>query len=224
MNVSVVARETSLDHIQGDQRTAEMLDAALDRPRLLWLLLLAVREYMTLQQLQRGKGEGAPSFGGVIARESFDRREAARAERIHRALDALYSAYDPGQVRGAILEALVEQQLRGRYSGSGDLCENNVQIRIDNGASHTTSTSIDVLGFDGIVGESHDCKADSGQFQPTWVAELQEEVASRGLGVGLATADFKGTAERKLSRNGIRLTRAHLVSAEFLHGQRLPLR
>jgi hypothetical protein len=64
-------------------------------------------------------------------------------------------------------KALRNSRSKSRYGGGTDLCRNNVVIRLENGKVHSTSTSIDVLGWDGAVGECHDCKADSRHFRQT---------------------------------------------------------
>ena len=69
------------------------------------------------------------------------------------------------------------------------------------------------------MGEGHDCKADavSWKSKQTWLDELAQEVAPRGLLVGLVTADSRGVAERKLRREGIRVAGLTLVHADRLY-------
>lgn len=215
-------RETALENVCGEAAYADVLDAAFGRPRMVWLVLFAIREYETLSQIQNGRGAGAPSLSTAIGRQRFDRREATQARRVAQGLVDLYSNHDGGNVRGALLEGLAEQQIKSRYGGGTHLCRNNVVIRLENGKVHTTSTSIDVLGWDGAVGECHDCKADSRRFRQTWIDELERNVAPRGFAVGLVTADMNGTARRKVAAKKLRWSRALLITGDTL-ATRLPL-
>ena len=218
--LTVVRRQTALDEIAADSVFRDVVDATLARPRMVWLLLLVIREYATVSQLEHGRGDGL-GLSSVLGRQRFDKREEAQAQRIARGLHKLYRKYNAGNLRGAFLEALTEQHIRPRYGGSGNTCCNNAVIRIENGQTHTTSTGVDVLGWDGNVGECHDCKADAGGFRAEWIGELERHVAPRGFAIGLVTADSQATAKRKLRRLQIKWRRAQLISEQDF--ARLPL-
>lgn len=223
--LEVVQRDMSLARINADDHFVGLLDSALGQPRMVWLVLLAVREYHTVAQLRTGRGYGAPGLRQLINRQPFDRQAKTQAERIVRALDGLYSAHDEGQVRGAVLERLAEQQIRSRYAGLGAMCENNIKFRVwGSKGDHTTSRSVDVVGWDGTTGECHDCKVDARKFDAVLVAELERDVTPHGLVVGMVTADQRPTAERKLrALNFRRATATALVTEETLFSV-LPLR
>lgn len=222
--VTVVGRDTSHARVSADSRFAEILDASLGQPRMVWFAIFAIREYHTHAQLVHGRGGGAPNLLLAIQRQGFDGRQATLARRIQTALAGLYDEHDEGSVRGVLLEKLVEQQIRSRYGGASDLCDNNVKIRVaGSDPDHMTSTSIDVIGFDGSIGEGHDCKADSKRFVKyrPWVTELDEKVARPDLSIGLVTADSTRTARRKMG--SLQPKRLILIGEEHLF-TRLPLR
>jgi hypothetical protein len=224
-NVVVVGRDVAPDACVGDARFSDVMDAALAAPNMVELVLFAIREYPTHHSLVNGRGGEAVGLASHVSRRRLGRGERNRAKRIVRALDGLYRDFDPSHVRGLLIEKLVEQQIRPRYSGAGDICDNNVRIEIGpTHWRHETSTGFDVLGWDGTEGEGHDCKADavSWRDKKDWIAELDSEVVPRGLAVGLVTADSKSTAERKLAREGIRHGRLVLIDADRLF-MRLPL-
>jgi hypothetical protein len=148
----------------------------------------------------------------------------ARRRRVGELLEDLYRAFHPGEnrVRGAVLEALLERHLVSRYGGPGEMLENNLKFAIGNGSARYSSgeKSIDVFGFDGLVGECHDCKVNPGKFDPDWVHELQDDVAPLGFKIGLVTAtDSRTFAEAKIARSGIRVspTATTIITAEDFH-------
>jgi hypothetical protein len=223
-SVTVVGRDATHARVSADARFADILDASLGQPRMVWFALFAIREYHSHEQLVHGRGGGAPSLPATIQRQGFDNRQATLARRIHTALAGLYAEHDEGSVRGVLLEKLVEQQIRSRYGGTDHLCDNNVKVRVaGSDPDHTTSTSIDVIGFDGSIGEGHDCKADSKRFVKyrPWITELDEKVARPDLSIGLVTADSSNTARRKMG--SFRPQHLILIGEEHLF-TRLPLR
>lgn len=225
--VVVIARETTLDACCEDPSFAEVMDATLGRPQMVWLLLQAIRRYHDAATLQDGRGEG-PGLERFVSQLTLGPGERNQAKRIVNGLTRLYAAHDPAHVRGAALERLVHVQIRPRYSGPDDLLDDNVKIELGPAdARHQTSTSIDNLGWDGAVGEAHDCKVDPRHWKSklSWLNELEEEVVPRGLAVGLVTADSRSSAERKLRDVGFKCRVSTLVPAESLHAKRplLPL-
>ena len=220
-NVVVVARDQSLDACSEDPAFAEVMDATFGRPQMVWLLLIAIRQYRTAVALENGLQQ-------FVNELSLGPRERAEANRITGALRTLYGRHDPAHVRGAALERLAHAQIRRRYSGANDLLVDNVKIELGPANSrHQTSTSLDVLGWDGGVGEGHDCKVDARLWKSKlgWLAELEQEVVPRGLSVGLVTADGRASAERKLRDCGFRCRVSTLIPAEGLHNRspQLPL-
>jgi hypothetical protein len=108
-----------------------------------------------------------------------------------------------------LLEALVERSIKARYGGGDDTLTNNLRFRVedDNGESHETSTSIDVIGVCAKTdaGECIDCKVRSRSFKSSWVDELIDDVGPFGFRIGLATADSTRTARGRLKHRGITL-------------------
>lgn len=184
------------------------------------LVLLAIREWETHPTLVYGRGGDNKGLAHFVSRQKYGPGERSRAARIVKGLVGLYRDFNEGHVRGVLLEQLVEQQLRSRYAGTGCLCENNVKIELGPASSrHQTSRGLDVVGWDGRVGEGHDCKTDavSWKSKQSWLDELSSDVAPRGLLVGLVTADSRSVAERKLRREGVQFRGLTLVHADRLY-------
>jgi hypothetical protein len=82
------------------------------------------------------------------------------------------------------------------------LLDNNLELEISDGkVSHTTSTSVDVVGFCAVEdrGECHDCKVRSREFDMDWLKELVDNVAPFGFRIGAATADSITVAKRRIN-------------------------
>lgn len=226
-NVVVVERETALDTYSRDPRVNDVMDAALGRPNLIWLVLVAIREYHSYGELVKGKG-GGPSLEVMVSRQHFGPRERMQSARIVAALKGLYRDHDAGNTRGMLLERIVQQQIQTRYSGQGGVCTDNVKIELGpNDSRHRTTKSLDVLGWDGTVGEGLDCKVSARHWSTkvSWLIELERQVVPRGLAVGLVTADSRGRAEVRLRSIGFRPRTTTLIPSEDLYSQRprLPL-
>ena len=89
------------------------------------------------------------------------------------------------------------------------------------GSARYTSgdNSIDVMGFDGVVGECHDCKVNPSRFKSTWVHELQRDVAPHGMTIGLVTAaSSRDWAAQRIQAGGVTVVPATtIVTAQDFH-------
>jgi hypothetical protein len=213
VRIGIVSRSEQYDAIHNDEAMTDIVEAVREHPHLLRLVAQLLREFQSLDQL-RGLRSGRPS-AHVFAQHYRSGRAVGRGvDKIVGGFDRLYMTFNEGNVRGAVLEALVESKIRSRYGGADHLLTNNVVFRLSNGQEYVSSTSIDVIGFDGERGECVDCKARSRAFAKPWIDELVANVVPRGLRVGLATADSTRTAERELKRNSVSTRNATIVTPD----------
>ncbi len=222
MRVYPLGRVESLAAITSDRRTQELVRLVEHETSLLGLLFQIIRRFHKTAELAQGRREDGFTLGRMVSsyRVSTLAQRTSR-RRIGELIEELYTAYAPGEgnVRGAILEALVELRLRRRYGETGDLLENNLRFALFNGTQYSTKDqSIDVIGFDGAVGECHDCKVNAGRFCPDWVLELQREVAPFGFKIGLVTVGGASWARKSIAGLGIALdSNTVLVGQEDFH-------
>src|SRR5688500_234985 len=132
MRVVEVGREPAHARIAGDPRVAEIVDVVRQDGEMLALVLHAIRYFHTEDELRfgpRGAGTNLRKFLDLQMRKGS--RPARRlAEKIAVALEGLYRDEDEGNVRGTLLEALVEDRLRGRYASSECLLTNNLLFHL----------------------------------------------------------------------------------------------
>ncbi|HEY7933601.1 MAG TPA: hypothetical protein VID48_07230 [Solirubrobacteraceae bacterium] len=127
-----------------------------------------------------------------------DQRSRATAVTLARLFERLYKRFDAGNVRGCLIEAMVETRLRARYADAGSQLDNNVFVTLSNGAKYRTSTSVDVVGHDGYRGECHDCKARGRYVDTEWITELVAHLVPHQFRIGVATAESAPTARRAM--------------------------
>ena len=88
-----------------------------------------------------------------------------------------------------VIEGLTKRRLGVRYSHYGSQLEDNARFRLEDGAVYDSgSNSIDVIGFDGSVGECHDCKVQARNVSRSWIEELIRCVRPNGFRIGLVAA------------------------------------
>lgn len=126
-------------------------------------------------------------WGGLRGPDSIT-RYASHWARQHRAADAatvtaiddaaslltqLYGSWSHrlDHLRGAMVEGLVETRLRSRYAQN--TLANNVTITVSNGVNYTSSTTADVVGWDGARGECHDCKVRAKNVDVDFLREME---------------------------------------------------
>jgi hypothetical protein len=210
-------RDPAFDAILGDACFIALAkDAALYRTVRAFIsrAIIRYKDAADAESGPNGNGFDIGTYGRLFAGDQPSEETLAAVRRAGEALTELLRSYDPGHVRGAVIEGLVETRLRVRYGGH--ILDNNVFLQFENGAAYTTSRSVDVVGWDGDDGECHDCKARARAFVPEWILELEDDVGPRGLAIGLVTADSFRPAQRALANNGIRLRTATLISLEKL--------
>lgn len=221
MKVVATGFETSHRDITTDSRTIELVGIVEKDKRLLGLLFQIIRRFHTAAELENGRDGKASNLEQLVRDYPVTPALLGARSKVRDLVHDLYHDFKPSEarVRGALLEAVVEGRLRTRYSGNGSMLENNLQFQIENGSTYSSGTkSIDVLGFDGQLGECHDCKANAARFEPDWVHELQTEVATRGFRIGLVTATgSRSWAETLMRKAGITVApeTAILTSKDF---------
>jgi hypothetical protein len=205
--VKVVPLEVEDAHqkIFGDSLVEQVVESVHAHRPLLAFLTSVLRSYKSADALKTRN----PSLRKFAAAQGAKRSERDALDRLCTAIERLYAKYDPGTVRGVIVEALVERTIKPRYGGADDLLNNNLRFRVEDGSgnSHETSTSIDVIGVCGAdkAGECIDCKVSSRAFKRSWVEELTDRVAPFGFRIGLATTDSPQTARQRLKSAGINI-------------------
>jgi hypothetical protein len=122
-----------------------------------------------------------------------------------RLLDRLYANHgfpNAGNLRGALLEGLVLESLRPRY-GATNLSD-NVEITITNNANYTSPANrpIDVVGWDGNVGECHDCKMKPISLDAAFIKHLADGLPRPEFRLGVVTSMSEVTARASLRRQG----------------------
>jgi hypothetical protein len=122
------------------------------------------------------------------------------ADEIGPRLDKLYGRYDPGRVRGGLVERLVYHQIKPRYEHN-TLADNTVAT-LSNGIEYTTPTSIDVAGWDGHLGEFHDCRARSDKLNLDLVRDLEANLPREHFAIGLVTLKSRVLMAKDLSDQG----------------------
>ena len=88
-------------------------------------------------------------------------------------------------MRGAVVEHLVLEAIRPRYRENN--LADNVFVLIEE-TSYRTSRSVDVAGWDGNVGECHDCKTRSRGFDADF-AQPGAEFLAEHFKIGLVSTD-----------------------------------
>lgn len=211
-----VRRDASHEAIFRDERFEDLVEATGEHEELMQFVGAVVRRCTDRRVLAKS----AMSLDGRIVQP----RRRARAQQIVNGLDALYAMFDPGNVRGCVIEAMVISRLRLRYSMS--LLEDNVFVTVtDGGKDYTTSTSVDAFGWDGEArrGEAHDCKAKASECDAAWLNELLDNLLACDIRVGVATATSGGNAKHVLRDAGVRrIERLAVLGPEDWWG-RVPL-
>lgn len=114
-------------------------------------------------------------------------------------LAGLYQRHHAGRVRGAVVEHLVLEALRPRY-GENNL-DDNVFVLLDETA-YRSSRSVDVAGWDGNVGECHDCKTRSRSFDLDFARNLEQNLPPEHFRIGLVSTDSEAVTAGQLAARG----------------------
>lgn len=112
----------------------------------------------------------------------------------------LYDRHDQGRLRGAVIERLVYLQIEPRYANNrlGD----NVRVVLENGIDFSSSTSVDVVGWDENYGECHDCRARSAKINIEFIRELEENLPDAHFKVGVVSVDSRSRMVGELAAAG----------------------
>jgi hypothetical protein len=217
VKVEHVEPDAGFDAILNDSAFRTLLDEVLTDKAVLLLMAQVILKYTTVASLRGSTQSNLPSVHVFAAK--FIPARPRSAQKVADSFVTLYGGHDPGHVRGAILEGLVERRLSTRYGGSGQDLVNNHKIRLSESGRilYTSSSSIDVTGWDGTVGECHDCKAASHTFRGRFILELETELVPRRFKVGLVTADSRQRVLFNFKKKGIPEPRfAQIVPMEHL--------
>jgi hypothetical protein len=201
LKAEVTGRDEVMLPIIEDAATQEVVDAVAQDRVLLAFLMSVIRDFTDRQALT----DRSPNLRKLANNYAHSKAERNAVGRICGSIETLYRDFDPAHVRGALLEALVQRAIKARYGGGSDWLQNNIEFRIEKGEdSHTTTTSVDVLGIDmaAELGECHDCKVRAKKVDPKWLKELQDDLAPIGFRIGIATAGSARVARRDLARIG----------------------
>ena len=196
MKVSLDA-DRAHQEIFDDEDFQYVVERASQSKAMLQFVGAAIRRYDGLKDVVHGKAGGDQNMEAYANSYHRDGRTRSTGVDIARRFARLYKRFDAGNVRGCLIEAMVQAQLRMRYAGAR--LENNVFVELSNGVSYRTSTSADVVGYDGQRGECHDCKARGRNVDMSWIAELVAELTPHEFRIGVATADSAPAASREMS-------------------------
>lgn len=211
MQVSL-ERDAAHERIFDDEDVAAVVEAAAVNRKLMHFLGNIVQRYDSADAVRLGRRGGGPnleSYANQFLGRGTDRKTA---QPLIRLIEKLYGQHDPGNLRGTLIEAMVQRRLRVRY-GSG-LLDNNVYVILTNQIDYRTSTSIDVVGHDGDVGECHDCKARARRVDAALITELVQNLGPHGFRFGIATADSTRVAVAELRQKGIDLEQVRILAPE----------
>jgi hypothetical protein len=227
MKVDILAeRESQFDALKASLRLTDLIEHVFAKRLLLPLLIELIRNFKTDAEYRAGVGGRNPDqyAAAYVRTRHRSRNEKEAVSRMVRDLGALYREFGGQEnlLRGFVVEMLVKHALRPRYGASGrDILDDNVRFAIDNGARYESRSTIDVIGFERArgLGEVHDCKLQASHWAKeralAWARELERDVASRGLAVGLVTITARDRARGIL--DGLGLGRAsRLVPLEEL--------
>jgi len=201
MKIEETGRDEVMRPILEDENTQTIVDAVAQEAGLRAFLMSVIRDFKDRRELTARN----PNLRKLANNYAGSRSERSAADRLCRSIELLYARFDPSNVRGAILEAVVQRAIQVRYGGGSDWLENNIAFRIErDGETLTTSTSVDVLGIDMTAesGECHDCKVRARKVDADWLNELQDKLAPFGFRIGIATADSARVAKREMKLLG----------------------
>ncbi len=187
----------------------------------LYFLARVITRYRDANELEHGPASSGLSIDRFIEVLSAYTQAGAGVvpdstmRKIADILIALYDRHDPGHVRSAILEGLVEERLRERGRYPGHLLENNVVVIAENGTPYSrldqsTSSEGHLLGRSPRLQDARQV------VLPAWIAELESELFPRGFEIGLVTADGYRNALNRLKDNGVVRRNAQILPLEQL--------
>ncbi|HEY1834450.1 MAG TPA: hypothetical protein VGG08_08445 [Solirubrobacteraceae bacterium] len=218
-----VTFEQDRDHqrIFDDEDFVFVLEQA-ERSKLMQqFIAAAIRRYQTRDEVRRGKRGGDRNMEGEANSYFKDKRSRQNGVAVAHRFARLFDVHDAGNVRGALIEAMVEGRLRARY-GHGQL-NNNVNVALSNGVEYRTSTSVDVAGHDGELGECHDCKAKGSNVDIAWIRELVVNLGPHRFRIGVATAESAPAAAQAMRSRGGGIPQGVTITGPELWWDNLPL-
>lgn len=148
-----------------------------------------------------------PNKSGVVTMAATWRVNARDVMEAAGHLQSLYNAHgtlDASRLRGALIEGLVHWRLSGRYAPPCCLTDNATLTVEDEGSSYSSSTTIDVVGWDDAarLGECHDCKVQPHRVCHALIAELAQNLSPSHFKIAISTAVSRSSAIATLKRDG----------------------
>lgn len=196
-------RRPTFDAIFGDANFLALVDQFKAHALVRGFLVTAVKENI----------DGPPAnatfalYGRLwgTSHEDVGDEVAAEVEESGRLLDELYLTHgqpNPGNLRGAILEGLVMEALRPRY-GHAEL-QDNTEITISNGVHYTSPPNqpLDVVGWDGALGECHDVKMRAGRLVAPFIQHLADGLPYPTFRLGIVTTMSRFSVAGALKAQG----------------------
>jgi hypothetical protein len=219
VRLEIEGRETAHDTILNDSELMELVNEAVGHPNLIGFVASVISDFKSRESALAGVGTGGITLRVFAERWGKTTEERRARARIVDLFESLYQRYEPGNLRGMIVEQIVQRRMPIRYGGDNDVVENNAFFVIRNGGTFRSHpNSIDVLAFDAVEerGECHTCKVQARDFahEANFIERLVNEVAPRGIRIGLVCAQERKPAERKLREGGIPIGVARLVTPE----------
>lgn len=216
MRVEFVEPDYGFAAILADPAFGDLIELVMRDETILGLVAQVIKSYQTRPSLD-GAG-GQPAIEAFVATFASRPRSKSSAGKTSAAFRALYANHDPRHVRGAILEGMVEQRLKVRYSGQDHDLVNNHKIRCsdDDHAPYVSSTTVDVIGWDRTVGECHDCKVAARGFDSAFIGEMETNLVPRRFKIGMVTADTQAQTSVELQRKNFRPRSAQVIPFERL--------
>lgn len=204
-------RHSTLDGIFGDPDFAPVfVELARSRKARIFFTSVVRRVNVRLDGPQ-GLEMHARLFVAVEPAHGTDRQAVEEAARL---LTRLYRRHDEGNLRGALLEGFLRFRLAVRYAPPASL-NDNVVVIVSNGVTYRTPTTIDVVGWDGRVGECHDCKVRAKSVNFGLIQSLERDLPQE-FRIGIVTVESRLAAAGRFHALGFRPRRATILSAEDL--------
>lgn len=195
-----------------------VIEQAAKNKDMLMFVAAAIRQFESHEEVVHGK-LGSKRNMESRANEYFkDKRSRENGVAMARRFAALYGRFDPGTVRGCLIESMVEGRLRQRYQPSH--LDNNVFVAV---ANYRTSTSVDVAAHDGERGEAHDCKAQGRAVKTSFIDEMATNLIPHGFRIGIATAESTSVAMQAITSRGYTIPHTVVVTGPERWWDGLPL-
>jgi hypothetical protein len=220
MNVTFEADRAHQEVFDDEEFQFVIEHASRTKPMLLFVAA-SIRRFESLEEVLRGKPGSKQNMESYANSFLKDKRSRSNGVAVAQRLARLYGRFDAGNVRGCLIESMIQGRLRERYQQTR--LENNVFVTLTNDVTYRTSTSVDVAGYDGQRGECHDCKAQGRKVDTTWIEELVTNLVPHSFRIGVATAESPRVAVQGMSTGGYQIPATLTVTGPETWWDGLPL-